>query len=390
MADLEQLGREVQVELGEPSSAWLRAQRNELRRAFSSPGPARRFGPRRVALGLVFAAAIAGVVFFVSSRSAPDPRTATEQVLNAPTGERRIALTDGSSLTLAPLSLARVNSAPAATRCVVELGTVKFDVAPQKGRPFTVVAGAFEIRVVGTRFSVSRDAAGAVEVRVDHGVVRVQAPSRSAPIELEAGDRLRGDDAGLSLTHAVAAPAVSAALLAPELPSLSPEPRASSSSAPKVNSARSDWHALYRERDYAGALAAARQVGIERLLDSLGAQQLADLADAARLASDSELSLRAFSSVERRFPASPQARDALFLSGRIYASRGQSEAALARFEKYLSQNPSGAYSIEATGRLVELYSARGDARAKATAQSYLERAPHGPYQRLCRSLLASP
>ena len=152
---------------------------------------------------------------------------ATETVLNAPTLARRVELADGSALVVAPRSLARVNATREFTRCVVEVGTLHFEVAPQNKRQFTVVAGAFEIRVVGTRFSVSRDTSGVVEVLVEHGLVRVHAPGRNGPIELETGDRLRGDEHGLSLTRG--------STLAPAPLPASAEPSASPSVEPSAS-----------------------------------------------------------------------------------------------------------------------------------------------------------
>lgn len=393
MGELEELGREVRQQLGEPPPSWLRAQRQDLRRAFTPEARSRGFKLAWLsAAAALLALALGAVAWFrapVASRVMPAP---TEMVLNAPSGERHVELADGSELVLSALSLGRVNAGSEGTHCVVEVGTLRFDVAPQKGRQFVVVAGAFEIRVVGTRFSVRRDAAGVVEVNVEHGVVRVHAPNRSTPIELEAGDRLRGDESGLSLTHPTPVPSGADAAARVETPSVEGEARSSEATPRALSSAapRAEWQALYRERNYAGALSAAKQQGLGRLLETLAAQPLYELADTARLAGDSELSLRVFASIERRFPGSAQAQDAVFLSGRIHAARGQADAAQAKFEKYLSLNARGAYSLEATGRLVELYAARGDGRAKSAARTYLERAPNGPYQRLCRSVLANP
>ncbi|HWA75630.1 MAG TPA: FecR domain-containing protein [Polyangiaceae bacterium] len=398
MRELEELGREVRQQLGEPSPSWLRAQRNELRRAFTPQSDSRFFRLRLVsAAAVLLAVALGTLAWFRYPIARQVVPSQSEMVLNAPSGERRVELADGSSLVLSPLSLGRVSAGADGTRCVVEVGTLRFNVAPQKGRQFLVVAGAFEIRVVGTRFTVRRDAAGVVEVNVEHGVVRVRAPNRNTPIELEAGDRLRGDENGLSLTHP--APAASGASVAvradaarADTPASEAEARPGEVTARALNSAapRLDWQALYRERNYTAALAAAKQQGLGRLLETLAAQPLSELADAARLGGDSELSLRVFANIERRFPGSAQAQDAAFLSGRIHAARGQVDAAQAKFEKYLSLSARGAYSLEATGRLVELYAARGDGRAKAAARTYLERAPNGPYQRLCRSVLANP
>jgi hypothetical protein len=58
---------------------------------------------------------------------------------------------------------------------VVERGSVTCTVAPRAGRPpFVVQAGEVRVRVVGTRFSVTRVGDGA-RVDVDHGVVEVSA-----------------------------------------------------------------------------------------------------------------------------------------------------------------------------------------------------------------------
>jgi hypothetical protein len=393
MRELEELAREARQQLGEPSPAWLRAQRRDLRRVFTARPQVRAFKLAWLgAAAALLALSLGAVSWFRAPIARSVAPAQSEIVLNAPSGERRVELADGSALVLSPLSLGRVSAGSDGTRCVVEVGTLRFDVAPQKGREFLVVAGAFEIRVVGTLFSVRRDAAGVVEVHVEHGVVRVRAPNRSTPMELEAGDRLRGDESGLSLTHLAPVPPGANVAARNETPVAEDESRSSEVGARALSSAapRLDWQALYRERNYAAALSAAKQQGLGRLLETLPAQPLSELADAARLAGESELSLRVFAGIERRFPGSVQAQDAVFLSGRIHAARGQADAAQAKFEKYLSLAARGAYSLEATGRLVELYVARGDGRAESAARSYLERAPNGPYQRLCRSVLANP
>jgi hypothetical protein len=65
---------------------------------------------------------------------------------------------------------------------VVERGSVTCAVAPRAGRPpFVVQAGEVRVRVVGTRFSVTRLGDGA-RVDVDHGVVEVSAGARRATL----------------------------------------------------------------------------------------------------------------------------------------------------------------------------------------------------------------
>lgn len=397
MRELERLGQEARDQLGEPSPEWLRRQQRALTAALGVQAPKQPVGGWRLAGVLV--AVLLGIAFWVlapARRPAPSPRT--ELMLSASTDNRRVPLADGSSLLLSAQTRAHVTATEHATRCRLEIGKVHFDVAPQHDREFVVQAGGFEVTVVGTRFSVSRDLAGVVEVAVTHGVVRVKVPNRSTPTELRAGDQLRGDGGEVVLRHEapfavskndVASPSSSTEVAEPTLSVPDGQP---SVEAPSKGGApsRDAWLRLYRGREYAAALAAAREVGVDGLLESLSAQPLSELGDTARLGGDGDLALRAFDALGRRFPASRQAQDALFLSARLRASRGQLSVARRQFEAYLARNDRGVYSVEALGRLVEIYATSNDPRATSTARAYLERAPHGPYRRLCLSLLAAP
>ncbi|MBG7614684.1 FecR domain-containing protein [Brevundimonas sp. BAL450] len=88
-------------------------------------------------------------------------------VLHTPTyrteiGERRtINLSDGSSVTLDTAS--RIAVRISGDRRSIDLieGQALFDVASDPSRPFTVIAGAVEIRALGTRFHVRRLDGGA-------------------------------------------------------------------------------------------------------------------------------------------------------------------------------------------------------------------------------------
>ena len=97
--------------------------------------------------------------------------------------------------------------------------------------------------------------------------------------------------------------------------------------------------------------------------------------------------MRALAALQKRFPSSAEAREAKFLLGRVYALRGDKNSAITSFESYLGQRGTSPYATETIGRLMELYSDRGDTeRARAMAERYLERAPNGPYKRLALSL----
>ncbi len=114
-----------------------------------------------------------------------------------PSGERvRLATTDGasqftvgeSSLVVAPHSLVMVDGDDDhGIDVVLDRGGVTCEVAPRRGRPpFVIDSGDVHVRVVGTRFSVVRDAEG-TSVKVDHGVVEVA--THGVVTTLHDGDR---------------------------------------------------------------------------------------------------------------------------------------------------------------------------------------------------------
>lgn len=391
MDELQRLGREARAELGAPSEAWLAAQKQRLfREPLDTPQPRRWLVP---SLAFAALASVALIIALVGKR----PTTSLPQVttLTAAAEPQRVHLHDGSAAVLEAGARATVTSSSGGTRVELLHGSVEFLVVPQQGRSFTVVAGAFEVTVIGTRFSVQRETNGAVAVAVSHGVVSVRGPGRG-PIRLAAGQRFRADPETTELAAAPTAPVDHATPTAGDrVPSAeAPPPRPALSATEPAREAvlpGADWETAYRERRYAAAVARAKEQGVERLLATLSAAKLAALADAARLGGDSELALRALQTVEGRFPGSPQAADAEFLVGRLHASRGDSASALTRLEKYLQRGDRAPYAVEAMGRLVELYSARGDTeRAQRMAKRYLERAPDGPYRRLCLSVLQKP
>ena len=86
---------------------------------------------------------------------------------------RRVALADGSLVTVGPQSHMRVRLAPFSRQAEVSDGEVFFQVAHDPRRPFTVRAGDAVIRVTGTQFDV-RATAGAVRVSVLSGRVEVR------------------------------------------------------------------------------------------------------------------------------------------------------------------------------------------------------------------------
>lgn len=111
---------------------------------------------------------------------------------------QRVALPDGSVVTLNRESAADVDFSTGERRVRLGSGEAHFDVARDPARPFLVTAGGITVRAVGTAFNV-RVAAAAVEVVVSSGQVRVTAtehhpalpgPEPAATPLLEKGDRV--------------------------------------------------------------------------------------------------------------------------------------------------------------------------------------------------------
>jgi len=87
------------------------------------------------------------------------------------------ALKDGSKLTLNTATLLRARVSQGGRTVWLDRGEAYFDVAHDAAHPFVVIAGANRITVLGTRFTVRREAGGTNVVVVDG---RVQVENRQA------------------------------------------------------------------------------------------------------------------------------------------------------------------------------------------------------------------
>jgi hypothetical protein len=381
--ELEPIATALRRELGAPPPAWRDAQRAILREGLRSP--ARRPALRRAMPWVLASLALAGaLVWLVSSR----PAVVVERWLVAEELREPLRLDDGSRIALEPGGRGRLFEDGTTVRFDLHQGRASFDVSPARKRTWTINAGKNEVRVLGTRFSVFYGPGDAFEVDVERGVVAVRVPDRNASVELKAGDHFRGRPGRMELADdipsarppepkPVEGPAVEA--------SPAPEPALGvSASTPQGP----DWQARYRAGKYAESLSLVRASGVDRRLGELSPGALSELAEAARLGGDAALAARALTTLLRRFPGAPEAREGRFLLGRVHALRGDRAAAIDAFESYLGRGVSSVYANETLGRLMELYTARGDAeRARGIARRYLERAPNGPYRRRAQSLV---
>ncbi|MEJ1963649.1 MAG: FecR domain-containing protein [Gammaproteobacteria bacterium] len=167
-------------------AVWADADRLAALAAGAVPliEPERRYVRRRAWLAaacLALLSLLVGIIWLSQPQSA---RTYVSEI-----GElRRIALPDGSELTLNTHSRAVVRFEAARRDVALEHGEALFKVAHDTARPFIVHARDVRVRAVGTAFTV-RVENEHVDVVVIEGVVEMQRENGLAPERVSAGHR---------------------------------------------------------------------------------------------------------------------------------------------------------------------------------------------------------
>lgn len=185
-------------------AAWARVERGvwsqlDAERPAGHPPPASR---RWWLAAAPLAAAAAVAVLLISFRQAPTPLDEPSRMV---TGAAPSSVLFGDShievAARTALVLSHESEHPTVT---LERGGAWFTVAPRLSRPaFIVRAGDAMVRVVGTKFRVSRSMER-IAVEVDHGLVNVN--FRGSEVPIGAGQRWSSDAPGQIL--AAASPAV--------------------------------------------------------------------------------------------------------------------------------------------------------------------------------------
>ena len=167
-----------------------------------APGVGRRIGLRWLqgpALGSACALALAAVLGYGWHRWDNTAAYAVD-VATGPGELRSIALPDGSQVALNANSQLQVRYYPRRRETVLARGEAFFKVAPAATRPFTVVSGGHQVRVVGTAFNVRSGPPqfalqvqqGRVEVRSSAdagGAVLAMGPGTALAIDTASGER---------------------------------------------------------------------------------------------------------------------------------------------------------------------------------------------------------
>jgi transmembrane sensor len=151
-----------------------------------------------LAAGVALLGALAGWLFL---------RYPDVQVLDTPVGEqRRVILSDGSRLDLAPGSRVSARFMPARRDVQLEHGEAFFEVAHDSARPFVVRVNNLSVTAVGTSFDV-RTGPESTVVTVGEGLVNVEPGPGSAgsgndpgPVSARVGQRLTFSKSARRLT----------------------------------------------------------------------------------------------------------------------------------------------------------------------------------------------
>ncbi len=368
------------------------------------------FGSRRKrqlrwAAAALAVAGLCGAVFFATLRSslsndlqfqvAEGPWRATGHV-EAPEAPEVLEFTDGSRLTLAASSSLRVRATDAdGAEVVIEHGALESEVIHAKKTQWSIFAGPYEVRVVGTRFSTEWDpATQKIAVILHEGTVQVLGAGIDGNVELRPGQRF---DAG-GASHWTVRPQASntpapektdgieLAHLETETPADAGDSEAQTPSPRDVAHPSATWGKLVAQGDFAGVLEAAKKRGIETCLQSCSSSDLRSLADAARYSGDVELARRAL--LRLRDVAPGERTRAGYLLGSLAEARGQAANALKWYGQYLTESPGGSLASEArAGRMRSLLALGQKNAAETAAREYLQLHPGGVGAKTAASIL---
>lgn len=417
MSDLNEFGERVRAELGSPPADWEKRQSLRLRELDLDAQKGKRW-PLVAAAAVVFAACIGLFFTTFASRDAPTASTRSSLLdskqraegsenagawMGADTKTTR-RLGDGSLIELERGARGRLDeSVDSGTRFDLHEGSATFHVEKRVDHPFAVVAGEYEVVVVGTLFTVSYAPPHQLDVTVEEGVVDVHVPKRSEPVRVEAGESFSSTEGKFSLQRGKDNRPEDATTsdTPPDTGTVSEHAGSSERAAPSEQAGFSEqteqtpsahsWQALYREGKYQEACRTAQERSLSQWHEELGPSGLLDLSTTLRLCGDSAGSLATLRALRGRFAASSEAKDALFLIGRIHATGGNSREAIGSLEQYLESGGDARFAQEALGRLIELHLARAHHdKARHFAERYLRLAPHGPYRQLAESVRAGP
>ncbi|MET0593557.1 MAG: FecR family protein [Polyangiaceae bacterium] len=397
------------LDLEQGAERLLRARNDRPRKRATTP------------LWLAAAALTVIVVVLLSIRSLPtkqftvDNRPAVAGVhLSESAAEQVLRFSEGSVITLnsgSSLDVREVGGHGA--HLAIDHGSVNVDIVPRPDARWTIDAGPFVVRVLGTAFRVDwQPESQHFVVSVFRGTVSVSGPMlvegrainadtrctidwKEQRILIETmshADAPRPEDVAGMAPRAIAAG--TAETLRAHPPSTLPQPLSSAEKRSRSGSSRSvdrrrdhrseGWRDLERAGHFDRAIEEVERVGLDSTYELASAEDLMSLARAARFVGREDVSKGALLSCRRRFPGSQSAAMAAYLLGR----NATPSEAVQWFTTYLHEQPDGVWAREASGRLIEANRATGNVRAaREAAKQYLVRYPAGPHAEFAKMVL---
>ncbi len=299
---------------------------------------------------------------------------------------RELKFSDGSSMSLQAQTQAEVvANQPGKLTVLLRQGKARFEVNPKAHRQWLVEAGLATVEVVGTIFTVERDAAG-VRVSVERGTVVVrseQLPDHLVRLEAAHSQYLAAPQAAKEPSSEPPAPAP-----VPErLPDVKKPMETKKPADP------SQWRTAAAGGDFATAWAALERAGFETTVKSTSRpDELLALADTARSTGHDPQAAVALQRLLAVAPADPGTATAAFTLGRLELEKlNRPIDAAAHFAQAATSPGVGPLAEDALARRVEALTAAGQgAEARAAALQLLERFPEGAHAARLRVWLATP
>ena len=180
-------------------AAWSKADRvRALRPSRTQAGGASTIGKAsvRIAAGLILTAGLA----FGAKEILPGSHISTYAT---PVGGREtLRMADGTEIELNTDTVLRTAITPTSRTVWLDRGEAYFSVAHDPAHPFVVNASGRQVTVLGTKFTVRKDAR-ALEVSLFEGRIRFDAKSKAAqtPIYLAPGDVVTATANAVTLSH---------------------------------------------------------------------------------------------------------------------------------------------------------------------------------------------
>lgn len=408
----ERFGAAVAQALGTgPGRSTLAVQRAEVLELLQAggrrPSALHKYVPR---VALACATLALGLALWLGFRKpmlearVGEETLAERRELFAERAPKLLSFSDGSEVTLqaaARASLSHISQG----RADLELkqGTLVASIQKRTGVTWSVAAGPYVVRVVGTRFSVDwTPTSKTLRVDVTEGRVRVSGGDLpTGGVALDGGSHLERRFESSEPRRAVAPTANEPGVIEREPSSAQPEATTQHlpvpagrneppSSAGSAASAAPTFLALSARGKYRDALEEAERQGFAQLVATLPENDLVTLANAARFSGNSERAKEALLKLRQRFRGRPGAELGALYLARVAEDLDKRPREAAQWLRvFLQESPAGDLAAGARANLMATLQTVGDGEgARGVAEDYLRYHPNGPHIQKARALLA--